>query len=344
MLVDGRIKWVIDAYTSSEWFPYSEGIPGAPQTKYLRNSVKVTVDAFDGTHHLLRVRSRRTRCSRRGARSSRRSSVDGAKIPPAIREHFRYPQGLFMAQAEVYRTYHMTDPRVFYNKEDQWEIPGERQGKTDGAVLRAHEAAGRDAGALLHHVALHAAQPRQHDRLGGRQLRSREVRRAHGLPVPQGARRLGPEQVSAQINQDALISPQLSLWNQRGSSGDLRQHARHPDQGLDRLRPAALPPGRADRDSRAHAGDRRVRRQGRDGEHAGGGAAQGVRPAGTGRHDRVGGVSSETTGGALGAGERARDRSRTSPRHRSSTSMRSQRSARATGRPTAARSRSSARY
>ena len=60
--------------------------------------------------------------------------VDGDKIPEAVREHFRYPEGLFSAQAEVYRTYHMTDVNVFYNKEDQWQIPGQRQGQHQAGI------------------------------------------------------------------------------------------------------------------------------------------------------------------------------------------------------------------
>ena len=120
--------------------PYSQPLEGG--TNYLRNSVKVTVDAFTGRRRST-PSTRTTRSSRRGATIFPTLITDGDKIPPAIREHFRYPQGLFTAQAEVYRTYHMTDVDVFYNKEDQWEIPGERQGKTDGAVLRSDAAAGR---------------------------------------------------------------------------------------------------------------------------------------------------------------------------------------------------------
>ncbi len=127
VLVDGRVIWVVDAYTSSDQFPYSQPLEGG--TNYLRNSVKVTVDAFTGeTTFYAFDEEDPVLQAWRGIFPT--LITDGDKIPAAIREHFRYPQGLFTAQAEVFRTYHMTDVKVFYNKEDQWEIPGERQGQT----------------------------------------------------------------------------------------------------------------------------------------------------------------------------------------------------------------------
>ena len=143
--------------------------------------------------------------------------VDGDKIPDEIRDHFRYPQGLFMAQAEVYRTYHMTDPRVFYNKEDQWEIPGERQGKRMEPFFVLMKLPGTEE---IGFYIMSPYTPRNRDNMIGWVA-------ANSGPENYGERTvylfpkervvLGPEQVSAQINQDALISPQLSLWSQRGS-------------------------------------------------------------------------------------------------------------------------------
>jgi uncharacterized membrane protein (UPF0182 family) len=217
VLVDGRIKWVVDAYTNSQWFPYSEGIPGAAQTKYLRNSVKVVVDAFDGstTFYAFDSEDPVLKAWREVFPSL---VVDGSKIPTAIRDHFRYPQGLFMAQAEVYRTYHMTDPRVFYNKEDQWEIPGERQGKRMEPFFVLMKLPGKkDVGFYI----MSPYTPRNRDNMIGWVAANSDPENYGERTVylfPKERVVLGPEQVSAQINQDALISPQLSLWNQRGSS------------------------------------------------------------------------------------------------------------------------------
>lgn len=216
VLVDGKITWVIDAYTTSSWYPYSEGVPGAPDTKYLRNSVKVTIDAFDGatTFYAFDPTDPVLQAWRKVFPSL---VVDGSKIPESIREHFRYPQALFEAQAEVYRTYHMTDPRVFYNKEDQWEIPGERQGKPMQPFYVLMELPGQKD---VHFFLMQPYTPRNRDNMIGWVA-------ANSDPAQYGERTvylfpkervvLGPEQVSAQINQDPVISPQLSLWNQRGS-------------------------------------------------------------------------------------------------------------------------------
>ena len=216
VLIDGRIKWVVDAYTSSGWFPYSEGIPGASQTKYLRNSVKVVVDAFDGstTFYAFDPEDPVLQAWRKVFPSL---VVDGSKIPAGIRDHFRYPQGLFMAQAEVYRTYHMTDPRVFYNKEDQWEIPGERQGKIMEPFFVLMKLPGQAKEAFY---IMSPYTPRNRDNMIGWVAANSDPEKYGERTVylfPKERVILGPEQISAQINQDALISPQLSLWNQRGS-------------------------------------------------------------------------------------------------------------------------------
>jgi len=217
VLVDGRIKWVIDAYTSSQWFPYSEGVPGASQTTYLRNSVKVVVDAFDGTTTFYGFDSQDP-VLKAWSKVFPSLIVDGSKIPAGIRDHFRYPQGLFMAQAEVYRTYHMTDPRVFYNKEDQWEIPGERQGKVMEPFFVLMKLPGQTKESFY---IMSPYTPRNRDNMIGWVAANSDPDKYGERTVylfPKERVVLGPEQVSAQINQDAIISPQLSLWSQRGSS------------------------------------------------------------------------------------------------------------------------------
>jgi len=215
VLVDGRITWVVDAYTTSSNFPYSEGLPGS-KTNYLRNSVKVTVDAFDGTTHFYAFDE--TDPVLKAWRSVFPSLVEsGSKIPQGIRDHFRYPQGLFEAQAEVYRTYHMTDPRVFYNKEDQWELPGERKGATMEPFFVLMRLPGE---AAEHFYIMQPYTPRNRDNMIGWVAANSDAE-AYGQRTvylfPKERVVLGPEQVTAQINQDAAISPQLSLWNQRGS-------------------------------------------------------------------------------------------------------------------------------
>jgi len=215
VLVDGRITWVIDAYTSSEEFPYSEGLPDSP-TNYLRNSVKVTVDAFDGTTKFYAFDSEDP-VLKAWSHVFPTLMIPGDKIPSEIRDHFRYPEGLFTAQAEIYRTYHMTDPRVFYNKEDQWEIPGTRQGKTMHPFFVLMRLPGKSQEQFY---IMQPYTPRNRDNMIGWVAANSDPENYGERTVYQFPKErvvLGPEQVSAQINQDALISPQLSLWSQRGS-------------------------------------------------------------------------------------------------------------------------------
>lgn len=215
VLVDGRIVWVIDAYTSSDRYPYSQGI--ADGTNYLRNSVKVTIDAytgettfyaFDPADPVLKAWA--------GIFPSLITDID--KMPEGVKSHLRYPQGLFSAQAEVYRTYHMTDTNVFYNKEDQWEIPGERQGDPMEPFFVLLQLPGTDA---EHFYLMQPYTPRNRDNMIGWMAASSDPANYGERTVflfPKERVVFGPEQIKARMNQDPVISPQLSLWNQRGSS------------------------------------------------------------------------------------------------------------------------------
>ena len=215
VLVDGRIVWVIDAYTVSDHFPYSEGLPGST-VNYMRNSVKITVDAFDGTTHFYAFDPNDPVL--KAWMNVFPTLVEPAdKIPASIGQHFRYPQGLFEAQAEIYRTYHMTDPRVFYNKEDQWEIPGERKGTPMEPFFVLMKLPGASD---EHFYIMQPYTPRNRDNMIGWVAANSDPETYGKRTVylfPKERVVLGPDQVSAQINQDAAISPQLSLWNQRGS-------------------------------------------------------------------------------------------------------------------------------
>ena len=217
ILVKGRVLWVIDAYTTSDSFPYSEGLPNDPSTTYIRNSVKVTVDAFDGTTTFYAF-DKTDPILQAWRKVFPTLVVDGDKIPQDVRDHFRYPQGIFEAQAEVYRTYHMTDPRVFYNKEDQWEIPGERIGKTTPPFYVLMKLPGQST---EHFFLMQPYTPRNRDNMIGWVAANSDPEHYGDRTVylfPKDRVVLGPQQVSAQIEQDSVISPQLSLWRQGGST------------------------------------------------------------------------------------------------------------------------------
>lgn len=214
VIVDGKILWIVDAYTSSNRFPYSE--PLGDGTNYIRNSVKVTVDAFTGetTFYAFDAEDPVLKAWRKVFPTL---IVDADKIPDEVAAHFRYPQGLFTAQAEVYRTYHMTDVNVFFNKEDQWEIP---QG-SGGTPMEPFFVLLKLPGTQREHFYLmQPYTPRNKKNMIGWVAASGDPDN-YGERVifqfPKERSILGPEQVRARINQDPVISPQLSLWNQRGS-------------------------------------------------------------------------------------------------------------------------------
>jgi uncharacterized protein len=214
VLAEGRIVWVVDAYTSSRQYPYANGLPDG--TNYLRNSVKITVDAFTGEVTFYGIED--------DPILQAWSSIfpdlitSGDEVPDVIRDHFRYPEGLFAAQAEIYRTYHMTDVGVFYNKEDQWELPEVGGGRTMDPFFVLLSLPGSDR---EHFYLMQPYTPRNRNNMIGWIATSSDPENYGERTVYQFPKErviFGPEQVTARINQDSVISPQLSLWSQRGSN------------------------------------------------------------------------------------------------------------------------------
>ncbi|MBI3997862.1 MAG: UPF0182 family protein, partial [Armatimonadetes bacterium] len=122
VVADGRLFWILDAYTYSNRYPYAQ--PHREGFNYLRNSVKAVVDAYHGTVTLY-VAEPADPLIRTYSRIFPGLLRPLAELPAVLRAHLRYPQDLFAAQAEMYRLFHMQDPRVFYNKEDVWVLPEE---------------------------------------------------------------------------------------------------------------------------------------------------------------------------------------------------------------------------
>src|SRR5439155_2569527 len=123
----GRLRWIVDAFTTSDSYPYARHYPidrGRPLVNYLRNSVKATVDAYDGTTTLYVFDAEDPIIAAyRGIFPT--LFKDAAAMPAALRKHVRYPEMQLRVQATVYGLYHMTDPAVFYNREDLWSIASE---------------------------------------------------------------------------------------------------------------------------------------------------------------------------------------------------------------------------
>jgi len=122
VIADGKLLWVQDAYTTTDKYPYSEPYQGT--FNYIRNSVKAVVDAYDGSVKFY-IADPTDALIQTYQSIFPELFAPMTEMPPSLKAHLRYPEGLFMAQAEMYSTYHMQDPRVFYNKEDVWAFPNE---------------------------------------------------------------------------------------------------------------------------------------------------------------------------------------------------------------------------
>jgi uncharacterized membrane protein (UPF0182 family) len=215
VIIGGRTVWVVDCYTISDRYPYAERYNGV---SYIRNSVKVTIDAYDGTTTLYAFDAEDPLLKAWG-KVFPGLLTSATKMPEELRAHLRYPEDLFRLQAEVYKTYHMQDPKVFYNKEDQWALPGEGDGTGQAmdpfyVLMQLPQESQEDFMLMMPFT------PRTKANMIG-WMAAKSDPDAYGERVvytfPKQRLVLGPEQVSARVNQDPVISQQLTLWNQRGS-------------------------------------------------------------------------------------------------------------------------------
>jgi uncharacterized protein len=214
---DGRLVWMIDAYTTSERYPYSEPVRGLGN--YIRNSVKATVDAFHGTVTYY-VADPEDPVVRTYAKAFPGLLRPLAEMPQDLQAHIRYPEDLFSVQAKMYATYHMVDPQVFYNKEDLWTIPRRQQEGRDREMEPYYTIMRLPGEAKEEFVLLSAFNPSRRDNMIA-VMAARSDGPHYGRVIvynfPKQKLVYGPRQIDARIDQDPFISQQLSLWNQQGS-------------------------------------------------------------------------------------------------------------------------------
>jgi uncharacterized protein len=215
---DGRLTWIQDAYTVSRGYPYSE--PAQIGVNYMRNSVKITIDAYDGTM-VFYLADPSDPVAATYARIFPGLFRPLSSMPEPIRRHVRYPEDLFGVQTAMYSTFHMTNPVVFYNKEDQWEIPAIDQRDGEAAVMQPYytvmKLPGESGSEFIQMVPL---TPRRKDNLAAWMVARSDGEHYGQLVVfrfPKQKVVYGPRQVVARVNQDQVISPQITLWNQQGS-------------------------------------------------------------------------------------------------------------------------------
>ncbi len=213
----GRLYWIIDAYTTTTMYPYAQ--PYSRELNYIRNSVKVIVDAYHGSVAFYLADPADPIINTYAA------IFPGVfkplqEIPAGLKKHLRYPEDLFMVQAAMYRTYHMTDPGVFYNLEDLWEFARQKYEKNT-VVMEPYyfysKLPGKEELEYLLAVPFTPAKKNNLIALMAVNCDQQNYGEFSLLKMPKKELVYGPLQVDARIDQDAEISKELTLWSQEGS-------------------------------------------------------------------------------------------------------------------------------
>jgi len=216
VIADGRLVWLYDAYTWSDRFPYSEPFRGV---NYLRNSVKVAIDAYTGetTFYVVDPDDPILRTYRAIFPDL---FASGETMSQTLRDHWRYPEQLFRIQSEAYAAYHMDDPQVFYNKEDLWSVPTELRESYEQEMSPYYVVMRLPGEEEVEFLMMRPYVPN-----GRRNMIAWLYADSDGedygqlgvFKFPKEELIYGPMQIEARFDQDPGISQQLTLWNQQGS-------------------------------------------------------------------------------------------------------------------------------
>ena len=213
----GQLKWILDAYTESDAYPYSQRTVRG--TNYMRNSIKVVIDAYDGTVDAY-IADPNDAVVKTYARIFDGIFKPLTAMPADIRRHVRYPGDLFRIQTALHTTYHMVQPETFYHREDQWQIPGGiRQGTNENPFMR-HIIMKLPGETEPEFIYMTPFTPRGKDNLAAWMVARMDGDNYGKLSVyrfPKQSLIYGPKQISNRINQDTEISRQITLWDQAGS-------------------------------------------------------------------------------------------------------------------------------
>ncbi|MDZ4384539.1 MAG: UPF0182 family protein, partial [Nitrospirota bacterium] len=220
----GELKWIYDAYTTSDRYPYAElvndafgSLPGN-RLNYIRNSVKVVIDAYDGKMTFY-IADKEDPVIQTYAKIFKGSFIPLDEMDENLRTHIRYPEDLFAYQTMLYTVYHMDEAQIFYNKEDQWQIPVIARGKQADSMMR-HMIMKLPGEIEEEFILMIPFTPRGKDNLSAWMVARNDGEFYGQLVVyrfPKQKLVYGPMQITNRINQDAEISRQISLWDQRGS-------------------------------------------------------------------------------------------------------------------------------
>jgi hypothetical protein len=220
---DGTLKWILDAYTATDDYPYAQRLQDG--TNYMRNSVKLVIDAYDGSLTAY-VSAPADPLIRTWAKIFPGIFVSMDQMPADLRAHIRYPDALYRIQTGLYTTYHMDQPDDFYHREDQWQIPVAPE--SEGAVpFMRHIVMRLPEEKNAEYIYMVPFTPRGKDNLAAWMAARNDGAQYGRLRVYRLSRQTlayGPRQIVNRINQDTEVSRQVSLWDRAGSRvirGDL---------------------------------------------------------------------------------------------------------------------------
>src|SRR5271166_4607773 len=224
IVADGdHYSYIIDAYTSSANYPYSDSYRGSllrfHERNYLRNSVKAVIDAYNGsvTFYVFDDRDPIIKAYRQMLPGFFK---DRSEMPPNLRRHIRYPEDLFTVQAEMYGTYHMTNPTTFYNREDRWEVPHELYRDREIEVAPYYvitQLPNAEQPEFLLMLPLSVAGKNQMAGWLAGLSDGANYGKMVAFRFPKGTFIDGPAQIESRINSDSRFSGDLTLWDQHGS-------------------------------------------------------------------------------------------------------------------------------
>jgi uncharacterized membrane protein (UPF0182 family) len=217
VLDDGKLYWMQDAYTTSANYPYSD--PFNNSFNYIRNSVKVVVDAYNGSvDFYVSDENDPILNMYQDIFPDMFQPIDD--MPGTLKEHVRYPIYYFKTQLDRYNKYHMTDPQVFYNNEDLWTRPNEKYGGQSIKMEPYYVLTKLPGQEELQYLLISPLTPNNRDNMIGWMAANSDYPNYGEVSVyqlPKDRLILGPAQIEARIDQDTEISRQLALWDQRGS-------------------------------------------------------------------------------------------------------------------------------
>ncbi|MEO8193121.1 MAG: UPF0182 family protein [Gemmatimonadales bacterium] len=215
---NGELKWMLDGYTSTDRYPYSQRLSDG--TSYMRNSVKVVIDAYHGSVNAYIVDAADP-LAKTWSKIFPGLLQPASAMPADLRAHMRYPTDLFRVQSQLYGTYHMDAPEAFYHREDQWQFPaiGDKAADNDRRFMR-HIVMKLPEEKQAEFIYMSPFTPKGKDNLASWMIARNDGANYGKLRVyrfPKQSLVYGPSQIMARIDQDTEISRELTLWDQRGS-------------------------------------------------------------------------------------------------------------------------------